>query len=119
MKEAAQLAITHRLYVPQWDMRKRYMTFIERGHGLLHIALYYDGNTPIAAALITSSEDIQVFVRTNRRREGIGTKLVEHMKKEMGDRADRLDAGIGVEGSGQFWKVMNIKRWDWSLFPYI
>ena len=112
LKEAAKLAITHRLYVPNWDMRRRFLTFLEREHGLIHIALYFDGSTPIAAGIVTSGEDIQVFVRTSQRRKGIGTKLVNRLKIEMGDRADRLDAGIGVDGSGEFWKAVNIRRWD-------
>ena len=112
LKEAAELAISHRLYVPGWDMRSKLMYFIKYGYGLIHIALYYDGKTPVGCCFVTSGEDIQIFVRVSHRRQGIGTKFVQHMRKEMRGRADRLDAGKGVEGSGKFWAAMGIRRWD-------
>ena len=67
--------------------------------------------TPPALAIPTS-KGIASVVRVSHRRQGIGTKFVQHMKKEMRDRHVFLDAGEGVEGSGKFWKAMGIRRWD-------
>ena len=110
-REVCQLALTHRLFVNSWCLRNDMNYFVKQGYGIKHAALFYADGVPVAVAVITSAADIQIFVRQKYRRQGIGRKLVEHMRKHAGEDGKRMDAGIGVKGSKSFWANTGVKMW--------
>lgn len=112
-QKACRLALSHRLFVAGWTLNEYLHHGVKDDGGVQHAAVYMDGDTPIAVALVTRFNDIHVFVRKSRRREGVGSKLVAHMKQCMGDMVSKLDAGIGLQrGSQQFWDANKVKLWD-------
>jgi GNAT superfamily N-acetyltransferase len=111
IRKICQLALTHRLFVNTWCLRSELETFVKYERGIRHAALYFDGETPVAVAIIGTSADVQIFVRQKYRRQGIGRKLVEHMRKHAGEDGARMDAGYGIKGSLRFWDAVGVPTW--------
>jgi len=116
-QEACKLALKHRLFVAGWmlngQLHRGASRDSDRYGGVLHAAVYLEGGVPVGVAVVTHYSDIQVFVRKSERRNGIGSKLVSHMKELMGASAGAMDAGTGlVKGSRQFWNANKIRMYD-------
>lgn len=108
-QEACKLALKHRLYVSRWCLREQLVNGAQRDY-IKQAAVWVENDVAIGVAVITPFGDVQAFVRKSRRREGIGSKLIEEMKRREGDKASRMDAGIGLKkGSRDFWEANNIK----------
>lgn len=111
-EEACKLALKHRLYVSGWMLNGQLRGGAKYG-AVRHASIYTQAGVPVGVTVVTNANDIQVFVRKSHRRKGIGSKLVAHAMKCMGDRAAGIDAGTGLQnGSRQFWKANNVPMYD-------
>lgn len=102
IKEAADLARKHRLFVSGWclnsDLKKV-------GHQD-KISIAYNNGVPIGVALLVEKHnDLQCFVRKKERRKGVGTILVGSIKKQ------DCSAGLGLKKgqSKAFWESAGVK----------
>lgn len=116
-KEACQLALTHRLFVSGWQLNEHLHRGVKHGTGASGVrfaAVFMEGNTPLGVVVVTRFGDIQVFVRKSRRRERIGSKLINHVRDMLpANDIARMDAGTGLwVGSREFWKANNIPMYD-------
>lgn len=107
-KEAAELALKYRLYVPGWSLCGEYVHLIqmnpERMHQNHRMVLAFDGDTPVGAMVHTSWCSLMAFVRVKYRRQGIGSQMVKHMKIRPVD----CTAGEGLRGTKNFWIIMGL-----------
>lgn len=82
--------------------------------GVKYAAVYQESGLPIAVVVVTRFDDIQIFVRKSKRRQGIGSKLIAHVRATL-DKSilDRMDAGTGLlHGSREFWRANNVRLYD-------
>jgi GNAT superfamily N-acetyltransferase len=110
-KEACELALKHRLYVSRWNLHHE-LSIGAKYDRVKQAAVWVENGIPLGVAVITMFGDVQAFVRKSRRREGIGSKLIDEMKRREGKDASKMDAGIGLKkGSEDFWRANNIKMY--------
>lgn len=108
----AGIALKNRLYVPKahWNLNK-YLNAIKRGqrkNGVSVSIAFDDDNRAVGVAIQMGDGETQSFVRKDMRRQGIGTKLVDPLRK------DGWWAGVGVDGSMNFWKNVGCKASRWG-----
>ena len=122
LKEAAQLAISNRLYVNTWYLRKRFTAILEGDTKKQYLDLAFEDGTPIGVCfardvkkknhIYSNYRFVTCFIRKRLRHKGIGSKLVSvHKDKNM-------MAGVGAKGSLNFWKSneVTVKCYNSVLF---
>lgn len=96
----AKIALSNRLYVSGWCLNEDLHEILKSQNEKSVVELYYKDDVPVGVAVYHRSL-IQVFVRAKFRRMGIGTKLINQVKRKV----KKLDGhGTGVKGSDEFWK---------------
>ena len=113
-KEACKIALSHRLFVPGWELRRDLWNHWKYDFTVRYIVLYYEDEIPIGVGIITRWDDIKIFVRLKHRRRGIGREIVAALREKMAaDKSEFImDAGYGVPGSLQFWEAMKVPLWE-------
>lgn len=101
-KEAAALALKHKLYVAGWEM-SRYLQRTKRTgeHDVKVVA--DEGGVPVSVCVNVRGH-VMCFTRKSQRREGYGSLA---LKAVMGDCGD-VCAGGGIRGSDDFFKVNGV-----------
>lgn len=102
VKTLADVALKHRLYVSGWGLTNMLKNMRTTGNG--SIALAKENDVPIGVAIRTYNNQVAVFVRKNKRKNGIGKNLVSNLKIKPDDWH-----GYGVKGSGNFFKKCGLK----------
>lgn len=107
VQEAADIALKNRLYVSGWELSYLLKYIREReNNDTYKISLAYKNNKPIGVCVKTFNNYVQVFVRKEERRQGIGTTLVQ---KTLGARRKNFYYERGVSYSIDFFeKVKNL-----------
>lgn len=111
VREAAEIVMKNRLFVPGWLMHglmKRVRDSPNSWFDSSRIAIAYDKGTPIGVGfyyqqLFASNPRVQSFVRKRYRRQGIGSALVNKVKKD-----EVPFAYHGVDGSDKFWNSVGV-----------
>ena len=111
-KELADIALKNRLYVSGWSLTE-VLQDIRKGKQEAHVAIAYDGDTPIAVSIFMEKyrngwDHVQVFVRKSYRRNGIGKRLVNRLCKNK----KNVFAIYGVDQSVDFFENLGI-RWTY------
>jgi GNAT superfamily N-acetyltransferase len=102
-KMLCKIALYARLFVNGWALNKIMHTILRGGHRGSIVALAWLDETPIGVSISTTNGVLQVFVRKAHRRKGIGSKLVNAVKRDK-DIADE-----GIKGSGAFWDSVGVE----------
>ena len=98
-----KIALYARLFVNGWALNSIMHTILRGGHRGSIVALAWLDEAPVGVAVSTTNGVLQVFVRKKYRRQGIGSKLVNAVKREK-DVADE-----GIKGSGVFWDSVGVE----------
>lgn len=104
----AKVAISNRLFIPRWTMRE-YLNTLDIVFFNTKVALAYDDDKPIGVALCSDYPDknhLQVFIRKNYRRKGIGTNLLNIVNQNNGKTPYAVE---GIKGSEKFFQKNNIE----------
>ena len=108
--QACELALQHKLYVKGWVLQYSLIGIKnnpENRKGAA-IAMAYEGDIPVGIAIV-HFRSIASFVKPKYRRKGIGTELVNLLKKNMkSSDFNNLEAGLGIPGSNEFWQQNEI-----------
>lgn len=105
----AQLALSHRLFVPGWCLNEDFHLALKNPKDKT-IYLHKENGIPIAvlyACHYSYSEEqsdvhVAIFVRKSYRGKGIATKLLGKAKRKY-PKAE-FHAGIGIKGTRDFWR---------------
>ncbi|QEG08617.1 hypothetical protein [Aeromonas phage 4L372D] len=97
-QHAAGMALKHRLYVSGWVLSGELVKIRKDPEYAHNIALYYKENKPIGIVITTCENMLQVFVRKNERKRGIGSELIKEVKTE------RSWDSVGLDRTGKIWK---------------
>jgi len=106
-KEAAKLALHHRLFVSQgWDLNTR-LHRIAKGSLDAAVVIAFEEETPIGVAVKFCPRwerfaEVQVFVRKKHRRKGVGRAMFKKLNPE-----ENFHYGEGLRiVSPKFWQTM-------------
>lgn len=103
---ACELALQNKLYVKGWVLKYSLVGIRDNPENRkgAAIAMAYEGDTPIGLA-VAHFRSIASFVKPKYRRKGIGSELVKVLQKNMKETDfNNLEAGLGIEGSHEFWQ---------------
>ena len=104
--EFSNIALQHRLYVIGWNLQI-YLKKSSNG-GKSFIVLAYENEIPIGIGHYYYENGLcNFFVRKEYRRRGIGSKLVQEVKKN--SDKDKLYAHFGISESKIFFEKMDIR----------
>jgi hypothetical protein len=106
-KIGADIALKNKLYVAGWMLTGRLQRIRRSETTAAVISIAYENDTPIAIALFSGTE-MQVFCRASKRRQGIGSLCIDHIRSHIGE-TDVL-VYRGVDGAEQFWESTKIKH---------
>lgn len=122
LKEAAQLAISNRLFVNGWYLRHRFSSILEGDTYKQYLDLVFEDEKPIGVCfardvqkknnIYSGCRFVTCFVRKSYRGLGIGSKLISVHKNS------KMYAGVGIQGSMKFWinNDVNVKCYNSVLF---
>lgn len=95
---AANEALKHKLYVSGWGLSGELINIRKCPEYANSIALYYKENKPIGVIISICDDMLQVFVRKNERKRGVGSELIKEVKTKMSW------GSVGLDRSGKIWK---------------
>lgn len=110
MREAAELAMKHRLYVATgvWYLGGLFYRIakcsLSSWSSVKGIALAFDGDKPVAVAVFEYGQ-VMAFCKDKYRRKGYASAAVKALDIEYG----RVHADEGVAGSVKFWASQGIR----------
>lgn len=104
----AQLALSHRLFVPGWCLNEDFHNALKNPKGK---TVYLHKENGIPVGVIHAEENhwgepgkiyVAIFVRKAYRGQGIATKLLQKVKRKY-PKAE-FHAGVGIKGTRDFWR---------------
>lgn len=98
------IALKHRLYRPGWMLYGQYKAWLDNIPTGMKIAIAYADADPIGIAVLdgtTSYQDLQLYVKTAYRRQGIGRRMVRRLKPVVG-----FSWHLGTKESPWFFEAM-------------
>ncbi len=98
----ANIALKNKLYVSGY-MLSGVLKDVRAGELAANVVLHYENDIPIGVAVHVKEDDyddyqVMVFVRKSKRRNGIGSILINRLNAPK----DSV-IGTGVDGSSRFW----------------
>lgn len=105
----AQIALTNKLFVPNFSLKESLRCFIYQGslrktaYANYKIKVLADGEEFIGVAVYdpTDTYTVQAYVKPTYRKKGYGSLLVNEVVKDLS--VDEIKVGKGIKGSLSFW----------------
>lgn len=120
----ADIALRNRLFIPGWQLSHTLKSIRSNKYGWYSqhtVNLHYEEGKPVGVIVMEAKKDksfteslyinsdVQVFIRKEHRRKGIGTKLVQGLNKKA------VRGHCGIDGSLDFWSHIhknNLKAFE-------
>lgn len=110
--QMAKLALEMHLYVPSWTMQGAYAD-IKSGENVDYdFAMAFSGKKVLGCIILNKmTGEVDVFVKKEYRRQGVGSKLIQMMKEHNNEVSGHFR---GAKGSIPFFEscqVLDVPQW--------
>lgn len=117
-KKLAEIALDSTLFMPYWSMVEEYVHIKNYPNTTSKIIVAFNGNEPIAAATyLKDTHKIAVFVKSEFRKQGIGSLMIQKTLERFNLNHDDVCAGEGVHGSEIFFKKNKLLVYPYAEVP--